>query len=48
MYIFVVFSSLPIACYFAIGAALVLGKDIADNTRSTRSYLEHIAKMSKK
>ena len=37
-------ASLPIAVYFAIGGALKLGKDIADNTRATRNYLERIAK----
>ncbi len=39
-----IFSSLPVATYLAIGGALTLGKDIADNTRATRNYLEQLAK----
>ena len=41
---FAIFSSLPVAIYLAVGGALKLGKDIADNTRATRNYLAHIAK----
>lgn len=39
-----IFSSLPVAAYLAIGGALKLGKDIADNTRATRNYLEQLVK----
>ena len=39
-----IFSSLPVATYLAIGSALKIGKDIADNTRATRNYLEHLVK----
>lgn len=39
-----IFSSLPVATYLAIGSALKIGKDIADNTRATRNYLEQLVK----
>lgn len=42
--IIAIFSSLPVATYLAIGGALKLGKDIADNTRATRNYLEQLVK----
>ena len=44
---FAIFSSLPIAIYLSVGGALKLGKDIADNTRASRSYLAHIANKMK-
>lgn len=42
--IIAIFSSLPVATYLAIGGALTLVKDIADNTRATRNYLEKLLK----
>jgi len=39
-----IFSLLPVATYLAIGSALKIGKDIADNTRATRNYLEQLVK----
>jgi ribosomal protein L37E/uncharacterized membrane protein len=42
-----VFTSIPIALYFAVGAGLKLGKDIANNTRATRNYIRDIAQKTK-
>ena len=39
-----ILASLPVAICLAVGGALTLGKDIADNTRATRNYLAYLVK----